>query len=216
VTTERIEPGARAIAAAESMCEHVTLLPPRRWTPPAIARRALRRFAPAAYYGWYGCPSDWQTCSRTARNGLKDLCAADPFDLVYVHRLYMLPLLRSCPDLARVPAFMDLDDVESIARERMAEVARLNGDRRLAFVLQRDADAYRVLECRELARFDRVFVCSDIDRTRLAAGGGPRDAVVLPNVVEIPQDGTPQRESPSRGDSIRVPLRRHARLLPES
>lgn len=176
--------GARG-ADANSMCDDVTLLSMPRWTTDGLARRALRRFLPRGYYARYRQPSDWRPPSVANQKRLLSAFAGDRFDFVHVHRLYMLPLLKSCQALAHLPARMDLDDIESVTRERLAALARLNGDRRMAYVMQRDADAYRAIERRELARFERIYVCSEPDRARLLAGGLSR-VDVLPNVVEIP------------------------------
>src|SRR3954471_2622112 len=190
LTVENPDPNRRSAADAWSICDEVTVLPLRRWTPDAMGRRMLRRFLAPSYYAWYGVPSDWRTSSRADRTRLAGVYRPDRFDLVHVHRLYMLPLLRSCPHLARVPAFLDLDDVESITRDRLAGLARLNGDRRIAYLMQHDAMAYRDIEREELARFARVFVCSEADRARLIAGAAPPRVDVLPNVVEIPEEAS--------------------------
>ena len=193
LTTERAKQSGTAAADAMSMCDDVTVLPLRRWTASALGRRALRRFLPERYYASYDQPSDWLAPSRADQKRLARMYLRDRFDLVHVHRLYMLPLLRSCPVLAKVPASIDLDDIESITRDRLATLARLNGDGRIAYVMQQDAEAYRAIERRELARFERVFVCSGADRARLLSGAGPRRVDVLPNVVEIP--GEPLRRT---------------------
>ena len=187
LTTARAEPGGPAASDARAICDDVTILPLGRWTAGALAQRALRRFLPAQYYAWYRQPSDWRMLSRADQRRLMDTHVRGRFDLVHVHRLYMLPLLVHSPILAQVPACMDLDDVESITRDRLAALARLNGERKLAYTMQQDAWAYRAIERRELARFERVFVCSDADRDRLLASVGSRSVDVLPNVVEIPE-----------------------------
>jgi glycosyltransferase involved in cell wall biosynthesis len=186
LTTASAEPGGTAASDAKSMCDDITVLPLRRWTAAALERRALQRFFPERYYAWYRQPLDWRAPTGADQKRLVGAYARHRFDLVHVHRLYMLPLLRNCPFLAEVPACMDLDDIESITRERLARLARLNGDRKIAYVMQQDAEAYRAIERRELARFERVFVCSEADRARLLAVAGLRRVDVLPNVVEIP------------------------------
>src|SRR6185369_1135512 len=97
---------------------------------------------------------------------------------------YTLPVLLALPKhITDVPAQMDLDDVESVTRDRIAAIARANGDTRLAEVMRRDADEYRRIEGRDLARFRRVFVCSDDDRTCVSRGRRAPHVDVIPNVV---------------------------------
>lgn len=178
---------ATAAADALAMCEDVTVLPIRRSSAGALARRAARRLAPSLVSSLSRRPSDWSVLSRADERRLRDLFDHQRFDLVHVHRLYMLPLLQSSSILQRVPSCLDLDDIESMTRERFSALARSNGHHGFAYVMQRDAEAYRALERRELAKFERVLVCSDLDRDRLLAHVGPRRVDVLPNAVEVPE-----------------------------
>ena len=177
-----------AASDTAAMCDDVIVLRPGgRWTADTLAPRALRRCLPSAYYACYRRPSDWRLPTRANRRQLEELCGRERFDLIFVHRLYMLPFLRSMPALAHVPACVDLDDIESLTRDRIAGLARRNGDRKLADLMERDAGAYRVMERRELGRVGTVIVCSETDRARLGAGGGPPRVGVLPNVVDVPE-----------------------------
>jgi glycosyltransferase involved in cell wall biosynthesis len=186
LTTERVDPAAVTASGVHGICAQVTVLPLARWAPGAIGRRVLKRFLKSGYYAWYRRPLDWPLPARRDRRRLVSLCGPSDIDLVYVHRLYMLPILESMPALARLPVCLDLDDVESTTHARLAALARLNGDRRLACVLERDAAAYRALERESFRRVDRVIVCSETDRARLVAAGGPSHVDVLPNVVDVP------------------------------
>jgi polysaccharide biosynthesis protein PslH len=187
VTTEQ---SATAATEAVTMCDEVTVLPIARWSAGALVRRAVRRFVPSLYSSLSRQPTDWSMLSRADRQRLRGILDGGRFDLVHVHRLYMLPLLGSSAIVERVPSCLDLDDIESMTRERLSILAQANGDRRLARIMHHDAEAYRAIERRELARFERVCVCSDVDRDRLISRVGPRRVHVLPNVVEVPEATT--------------------------
>ena len=192
LTIARSESAGRVPSDVLSMCESVTVLPAARWTA-GLPRRALRRFLPDQHHAWYRQPSDWYVPSGADRRRLGRMFAGDRFDFVHLHRLYMLPLLLSCPTLKHLPACLDLDDVESLTRDRLADLARRNGDETYAHRMERDADAYRAIEHRELWRFDRIYVCSETDRARLLGGAGSQRVDVLPNVVVEPASEPPTR-----------------------
>jgi glycosyltransferase involved in cell wall biosynthesis len=99
------------------------------------------------------------------------------FDVLHVFRLAALPFARRC---AAVERHVDLDDIEPQTYRRLAELRRLNGDDAGAQAMEAEAERYKPLLEEVLETWDRVYVCSELDRARLGA-----DAVrVLPNVVE--------------------------------
>jgi polysaccharide biosynthesis protein PslH len=105
-----------------------------------------------------------------------------------VHHVRLATLPFGHPYLAPEPtarAHLDLDDVESVARRRLGELYRLSG--RDAEARWEDAEAARVetLERAALRDFERVYVCSRLDRARLLEGAGA-EVRVLPNTVEPP------------------------------
>jgi glycosyltransferase involved in cell wall biosynthesis len=111
------------------------------------------------------------------------------FDRVHVFRLAMLPHARSLAGSAakrRAHWHLDLDDVESGARQRLAALYGETGQEALA--LQEEFEAVRssALEALALRDFDRVYVCSELDRARLRERPGRADIRVLPNAVATP------------------------------
>jgi len=129
--------------------------------------------------------------SEADRRKLTARFANERFDVVHVFRLFTLPIWLALPDpIASAPAQLDLDDVESVTRERIAALASSNGDVRLAHLMRGDAEEYRRSEDRDLARFQRVFVCSEEDRSRLLRSGQAAQVDVVPNVVTIPETRT--------------------------
>ena len=110
------------------------------------------------------------------------------FDVVHVLRLAALPYARSADAGAR---HADLDDVEPKAYRRLAALHRLTGDEEQAEAMEREAARYEPLEDEVLGEWDRVYVCSRLDRDELA-GRARGEVRVLPNVVAV-QPAAPER-----------------------
>ena len=79
--------------------------------------------------------------------------------------------------------FLDIDDIESITSDRLAELYRLNNRMSSARRSRRYADVHRLREERYLRSFDGVFVCSD-DDAALLRKMYQCPAFVLPNTVD--------------------------------
>ncbi|MGD9711101.1 MAG: glycosyltransferase family 4 protein [Thermomicrobiales bacterium] len=87
--------------------------------------------------------------------------------------------------LAGAQIHLDLDDIESHSRPRIAEVLRLRGRDKEARIEEQMAAAAMGHEIAALLSTDRVYVASDLDRDRLPICGTARIGI-LPNVVDIP------------------------------
>ncbi|GJG85307.1 glycosyl transferase family 1 [Gemmatimonadetes bacterium T265] len=119
--------------------------------------------------------------------------AAERFDAVHVFRLSMVAL--GCRYAAALAAHgpelhLDLDDVESDVLGEMAELHRAGGRGAAAEAADRAARRARAQEDEVLATFDRVYVCSDADRERLAPRAHAQ-LCVLPNTVAGVRDVAP-------------------------
>jgi glycosyltransferase involved in cell wall biosynthesis len=115
------------------------------------------------------------------------LWGATRFDVVHVFRLAALPF--SEPYLGglfrRPQRHLDLDDLESLTRRRLARLYRQNGASAMAADEESEAVRSESLENAAFRRFDRVYVCSASDRDKLR--GRTRGQVrVLPNGVRLP------------------------------
>jgi glycosyltransferase involved in cell wall biosynthesis len=109
------------------------------------------------------------------------------FDMVHVFRLAMVPFSK--PYLhgffRRSRRHLDLDDIESLTRRRIASLYRQNGDSAMAAYEESEAARCESLENEAFRSFDRVYVCSAADRRRVE--GRTRGQVrVLPNGVRMP------------------------------
>lgn len=109
------------------------------------------------------------------------------FDVLHVFRLAMLPFARAYLERpAPAPRrHLDLDDVESTTQRRLADLYRLNGKPHLARLADAAANRSEALERGALRDFDRVYVCSDDDRTLLRDRGSAA-ICVLPNALPVP------------------------------
>ena len=121
--------------------------------------------------------------------------AGSSFDLVHVHRLYAAPF--AAPFLgegadARPAAVVDLDDDEPGTRRRLSAMHERRGRPEAAAIEAAEADKYARFEAEWLPRFDRALVCSEGDRTAVAARAGSDRIAVVPNAVRPPAPVLPR------------------------
>jgi glycosyltransferase involved in cell wall biosynthesis len=108
------------------------------------------------------------------------------FDVIHVFRLSMLPFAQPYLDHNRkARRHLDLDDIESRTRKGLAALYRVHGMEQPARIEAEEAARHALLEREVLQRFDRVYVCSQGDRARLAADLRAQ-VCVLPNAVRTP------------------------------
>jgi glycosyltransferase involved in cell wall biosynthesis len=110
------------------------------------------------------------------------------FDVVHVFRLASLPAARPFLNSflnRHARHHLDLDDIESETHRRVAALCLSNGDKALAFMEEHQAAASATVEAGALPKFERIYVCSAIDREKLAARVG-REICILPNSARQP------------------------------
>jgi glycosyltransferase involved in cell wall biosynthesis len=146
-------------------------------------------------------PSEWRYATGSAiQRGAKAFQGLD-FDLVHVYRMFAAPFARPYIQKGRrVRKQLDLEQVESHARSRMASLYQANGNALKAWSLTHDAEQYSRIEANELPRWDRLYVSSDLAVERLRKRVRIEHIEVLPNVVE---DFAPDRDS----EQTREPFR---------
>jgi glycosyltransferase involved in cell wall biosynthesis len=110
------------------------------------------------------------------------------FSVVHVFRLSMLPFAEPYVHrFWRRPArHLDLDDIESVTRSRIAELYRTNGELAAADYEQTQARRQDSVENEALQKLDRVYVCSEIDRQTLSGRTGAQ-VLMLPNAIRLPE-----------------------------
>jgi glycosyltransferase involved in cell wall biosynthesis len=118
--------------------------------------------------------------------GPRPVFATTRFAVVHVFRLSMLPFAEPYLNrfLHRPSRHLDLDDIESVTRSRIAELYRSNGEFSAADYEETEARRQEPVENEALKKFDRVYVCSEIDRQKLS-GRTAAEVLVLPNAIRI-------------------------------
>jgi glycosyltransferase involved in cell wall biosynthesis len=108
------------------------------------------------------------------------------FDVVHVFRLSMLPYARPYLDVSggAPRRHLDLDDLESATRRRLAALYRLNGNGAMARLEELEAGRAAALEAEALRAFDRLYVCSEQDKADLD-GRARGQVCVLPNALPV-------------------------------
>lgn len=115
---------------------------------------------------------------------------AQGIDRLFIHRLAAHgPVSRSA---VRLPALMDLDDVEHLAFERLVRQPPHWGAKRLMLGW---LPSLRAAERRAISSVDRALVCSELDRRYLAQRWGLDNVSVVPNAVrDMPVSPIPGAE----------------------
>jgi glycosyltransferase involved in cell wall biosynthesis len=173
-------PAAEAFARAH--CDSVTVVPV---TPARRSRwRGLHlRGAP---------PPDlirvFAAQSRACLDAVRSLEGFGDIEVIHAFRLYNAALALTLA--ARLPGAhlqLDLDDIESVTRARLASLYRSLGRIDEADAEEEDARRFAAAERDLIPRFERVYVCSALDAARL------RDLIpdlpevsVVPNAVRVP------------------------------
>ncbi len=140
-------------------------------------------------------PAEWRYASARMICKAAQAFQNIRFDYVHVFRLYMAPFampylhtqkhLRAC--------YLDLDDIESNTRRRLADLYRTSGLYTQARREQQAAEMYARLERELLPRFDGIYVCSEPDKNQLTTHVDGQNIVVLPNVIQLPADPRPAK-----------------------
>jgi glycosyltransferase involved in cell wall biosynthesis len=173
--------GAAVPPMIAERCRQIVVLPPGSALPGPPPLKRTR-----AFWTWFG---------RGSQGPPRPACLFRdaPFDVVHVFRLASLPFARPWLDPpGRSPKrHLDLDDLESSTRTRLAALYRANGLEPLARSEEAEARRSRTLEAEVLRQFDRVYVCSEADRAALG-DRGTAQLCVLPNALPVP-DPLPPR-----------------------
>jgi polysaccharide biosynthesis protein PslH len=176
-------------ATIARLCSRSVLLAERRTAQKPLLfplQRILTRFGRAI--------GDEPPLARTQMEEAETAFEDDPFEVIHVFRIAMLPFARSYME-APGPTpqrHLDLDDVESTTHRRLANLYRLNGKNTLARVEDAMAKRAEVLETEVLGSFDQLYVCSEEDETALRSRTRTQ-ICVLPNALPLPGPLPPKR-----------------------
>lgn len=138
-------------------------------------------------------PVEWKYTSPGFIRRVHEHFTPARFDIIHVFRLctypFAEPFIRTNPEAL---VFLDLDDIDSQARETMTRHA--TGLQRLR--LKQDAAFYRRQEDQVLPGCDGVYLCSYKDRTQLANRCGIQHLHAVPNTVRKPAGFQPTPHDP--------------------
>lgn len=153
-----------------------------------FARRGIFRLSPQLFFSLYQQPSSERFFSEMTAVQLATKLAGTPFDILHGFRLYTLPWAKVIATRLKIPLLqIDLDDLESHTRKRLADLYRSRHLRHLAAQFEADAQAFLKVEHTLDRACRRVFVCSEVDRHHLQNQFPALETVVLPNVVRLPR-----------------------------
>ena len=110
------------------------------------------------------------------------------FRVIHVHRLYMLPYANLFINQAFSGTFqLDLDEIESLTRRSLSQLYLANHNNKMAHQLSYEANLYEKMERNYLPIFDRIFVCSSLDRAAISTQYRCDQVEVVPNVYQVPR-----------------------------
>lgn len=185
-------------ADLDGLCRDIRFLPCGAGsTAGQRLRRAAVRRLPSACSLLFHRPPEWAPVSP-ARIALATAAFPDArFDAIHVFRLHLAPYAAAWMSGPARPARLelDLDDVESVTRGRIARLHRMNRQPVHFVGTGYESVLLRRLERIWLPRFDRVWVCSEADAVLLRGLIGGVRADVAPNVVCAPDN--PLRPPPA-------------------
>jgi len=174
---------AEARASLHALCAETAFLPIGLWNRRDARIRRIAARWPSAYRLLFPKPYEWD---RIARTDVALPFQVREFEIAHVFRLYMAPLLNHLRAKASWrQCQLDLDDLESMTRGRLAAVYKASGDNAGATQLEMEARQYEQIEREHLHRFDRLFACSQSDQERIQKLGLHPSPEVLPNIMSI-------------------------------
>jgi glycosyltransferase involved in cell wall biosynthesis len=157
--------------------------------PRLIFQLLTHHFSPGLFYRWFSKPSGSVFLTRRRRKALANLFSGINFEVIHIFRLYMVNYAQTfLNDTFSGTYQLDLDDIESLTRHSLSELFRSNGNAKMAFVMECEAKRYEIMERCILPKFDRIFVCSEIDKQKIYQKYHCSRVKVIPNVIRIPKN----------------------------
>lgn len=140
-------------------------------------------------------PPELRFVSRRRIKAVAQVYRGIDFKVVHVYRLYMLPYANLFMNQAfSGTSQLDLDEIESLTRRSLSQLYLVNENKRMAHQLTYEANLYEKMERDFLPSFERIFLCSDVDRSAISAQYGCDQVEVVPNVYQVPR--ITQQKSP--------------------
>jgi glycosyltransferase involved in cell wall biosynthesis len=135
----------------------------------------------------------WQCASEETRREAGARFRGIKFDVIHSFSLPMaLYAQQHLADGGRPAWHLDLDNIESRVRRRIADRHRASGRKSDAAAEEEEATRLAAMEAEILPRCDRVYACSRQDRESLQQLYHLENVAVLPNAVRIPLELPPK------------------------
>jgi glycosyltransferase involved in cell wall biosynthesis len=125
-------------------------------------------------------PKEWASCTDAWKKAVETESKKRPHDLLFLFRFSLLPFFDS--PLFSPSRWLDLDELESRSRSRLAGLHSLNGNHAEARQLRREADACAELEKKHLHRFEKIFTASDEEAAHIRSTIPSLPVHPLPNI----------------------------------
>ncbi len=131
--------------------------------------------------------ADWLCMTRSTEEAVCRFLTGKSISVIHAFRLYMWPAAElAIKAFPRAFRQLDMDDIESLTRSRLAMLYGLSGQQRMAAQAEREAFFMGEQEERILPQCDRVWVCSSLDAMKLAEKNPKTLVGVVPNTVAPP------------------------------
>lgn len=183
-------PGAPdAPGEMSALCRAIHVMGPRAGTDtPQTLRYWLLRRAPSLFGILARRPPEWAPLNTARVRMAAEAFGSTRFDRLHVFRLHLAPYAQPWLEVPgqRPSAELDLDDLESFTRRRIAALYKARGRRARALGCRREAALVDRLERRWLPRFERTWVCSPADAAALVRHIPGIRVRIAPNVVDLP------------------------------
>jgi len=124
-------------------------------------------------------PREWRWCSAEWRRRIKKAIHSFNPDLVFVFKFYLAPYVL--PNIGALPCWLDIDELESSYRARLARVYSLCDKKEQAREMELEAQGYAKLEAQYLGRFNKVFASSKREAEGILSRFKKASVRVLPN-----------------------------------
>ena len=157
-------------------------------------------FSLRSHFSRQHLPVEQLWLSRLLIQRVKRTYADIVFDRIVVHRFYLFPAIDHflLDTSEQCPVVLDIDDIESITRERLANLCSQRGMRSEAQRFHREASFYRKEEQRRLPLFEKVVSCSDVDIQALNEIASVKSTAVVPNSVRSREKRNRAAQQPFR------------------
>ena len=130
-------------------------------------------------------PVEWNGWKPVHEEEIRAYCQRTGCVHLWVFRFYLLPWTRSWLDEGK-QAWIDLDELESNARESQAGLLSCTRQHKAAARLRKEVEIYRDIERLYLPRFQRVITASAVEMVRLSKEIKLRAVEAWPNIVPVP------------------------------